>query len=146
MHITMTDMMPVSLCLATHELFDARRYQQNFCDWSLLRARDSQMQDAIWPMKKELGSTQFYPKYIEGHKAVIISNIDKIISLVTGRYASLSVKSVEAISREGKILMRSVLGARSFEDIHLMEPAFKSKILLPVYELFMESNRKTLQV
>lgn len=145
MHLTMSDMMPVGLCLATQELFDAKRYVQNFCDHSLLRARDSEIENAIWPMKKELGSSSFEKKYVEGHKAVIVSNIDKILSLVTARYANLNIRSIEALVKEGKSIMKKVLRAQSFQDILLLEPTFKSKMVLPVYELFLEYNRRAAQ-
>lgn len=139
----MSDLMPVSLCLSTHELFDAKRFVQNFCDYTLLRSRDLETENMIWPMKKEIGSTQFYKKYVEGHKAVIVSNIDKILSLVTARYAMLNIKSIETIVKDGRSIMRKVLQAQSFEDVLLLEPTFKSKIVLPVYELFLEYNKRS---
>ena len=145
MHITMTDMMPVGLCLATHELFDTKRYQQNFCDHCLLRSRDTDMENAIWPMKKELGASQYQRKSVEGHKAVIVSNIDKILSLVTARYAHMNVRSIEALVKDGKSIMRKVLQSDSFEDLLVLEPTFKSKIVLPVYELFLESVKRSAQ-
>ena len=144
MHITMTDMMPVSLCLATHELFDTKRYQQNFCDHCLLRSPDTETSNAIWPMKKELGASQYQKKYLEGHKAVIVSSIDKILSLTTARYSNLNLRSIEALVKDGKGMMRKVIQATSFEDIVLMEPSFKSKIVLPVYELFLESMKRSM--
>lgn len=146
MHMTMSDMMPVSLCLATHELFDARRFQQNFGDHCLLRSRSDDMESTIWPMKKELGSSMYEKKYIEGHKAVIVSNIDKILSLISARYANLSIRSIEVIIKDGKGLMKKVVQASSFDDILFLEPTFKSKIVLPVYELFMEYNKRAARV
>lgn len=145
MHITMSDMMPVSLCLATHELFDASRFRKNFCDYTLLRSRSSGMEDLIWPIKKELGASEYQRKYIEGHKAIIISNIDKILALATTRYAALNLRSMEALVNDGKILMKKVMQANEFSDITMLEPTFKSKILLPVYELFLESTKRTMQ-
>lgn len=145
MHITMSDMMPVGLCLATHELFDARRFQKNFCDHSLLRVRSSAIEDDLWPMKKELNSSDYQKKYIEGHKAVIVSNIDKILSLATARYPSLNLRSMESIVSDGRSLMKKVIRASSFEDIALLEPDFKSKIVLPVYGLFLEHMKRTFQ-
>lgn len=145
MHITMTDMMPVSLCLATHELFDTKRYQQNFCDHCLLRSPDTETSNAIWTVKKELGSSSYEKKYIEGHKAAIVSNIDKILSLTTARYAHMNVRSIEAVVKEGKSLMKKVMQATAFQDILFLEPTFKSKIVLPVYEMFLESMKRSAQ-
>ena len=141
----MTDVMPVGLCLATHELFDTKRYQQNFCDHCLLRSPDTETANVIWPIKKELGASQYQKKYLEGHKAAIISNIDKILSLTTARYANISIKSIEALVKDGKSILRKVAQATSFEDILFLEPAFKSKIVLPVYELFSESMKRSAQ-
>jgi len=145
MHITMTDMMPVGLCLATQELFDTKRYQQNFCDHCLLRSPDTETSNAIWPMKKELGSSSYEKKYLEGHKAAIVGNIDKVLSLTTARYAHMNMKSIEAISRDGKSLIRKVIQATSFQDILILDPTFKSKIVLPVYEMFLESVKRSAQ-
>lgn len=143
MHLTMTDMMPVGLCLATQELFDARRFQQNFCDHCLLRSREGDMEGIIWPMKKELGSSMYEKKYLEGHKAVIVSNIDKILGLISARYGNMSSRSIEIIIKDGKAIMRRVINATSFQDIQILDPTFKSKIVLPVYELFLENQRRS---
>jgi hypothetical protein len=146
MHITMSDMMPISLCLATHELFDAKRFQQNFGDYCLLRSRGDDMESVIWPLKRELGSSVYEKKYLEGHKAVIVSNIDKILSLVSARYGNLNIKSIEVVIKDGKSLMKKVLQSTSFQDIMFLEPTFKSKIVLPVYELFLEYNKRAARV
>lgn len=145
MHVTMADMMPVGLCLATHELFDVKRYKQNFGDHSVLRLRDANMEQVLRPMKIGLNSRQDDLKFLEGHKAVIVSNTDKILSLALTRYGALSIKSMESISKEGRSIMRKVAEARTFDDIFLLEPVFKSKIVLPVYELFLESMKRTAQ-
>jgi hypothetical protein len=141
----MSDMMPVSLCLATQELFDAKRYMQNFGDFCTLRSRDSETEAAITSIKRELISSQMQAKYLDGHKAAIVSNIDKILSLATGRYASVNIKTAESLLRDGKSMIRKVAAAQSFQDILILEPIFKSKVLLPVYELFTEYNRRASQ-
>jgi hypothetical protein len=138
----MSDMMPVSLCLATQELFDVKRYQQNFGDFCTLRSRDSELEPHLTLMKRELISKS-QDKYLEGHKAVIISNIDKILSLVAGRYASINFKTTESVIKDGKSLMKRVAQAQSFQDILIAEPVFKSKIVLPVYGLFTEYNKRS---
>jgi len=144
MHLTMADMMPVSLCLATQELFDVKRYQQNFGDFSILRSRDSEIESIISPIKKELGSGM-QDRYLQGHKAVIISNIDKIISLVSGRYVNTNMKSAEAVIKDGKWMIKRVAQAQSFQEILVLEPVFKSKIVLPVYSLFLDYNKLSSQ-
>lgn len=144
MHLTMSDMMPVSLCLATQELFDVKRYQQNFGDFSVLRSRDSEIEAVVSPMKRELGSNM-QDRYLHGHKAVIISNIDKIISLVSGRYVNTNMKSAETVIKDGKWMIKRVAQAQSFQEILVLEPVFKSKVVLPVYSLFLEYNKLSSQ-
>jgi len=144
MYITMSDMMPVSLCLATQQLFDVKRYQQNFGDFCSLRSRDSDLEPHLTLMKRELISSS-QDKYLQGHKAIIISNIDKILSLVAGRYANVNFKTAESVIRDGKSLMKRVAQAQSFQDILIADPVFKSKIVLPVYELFTEYNKRASQ-
>ena len=143
MHITMTDMMPVSLCLSTNELFDAIRYQKNFCDHTLLRARGGGMESTISPLKKELNSSDYQKKYLEGHKAVIVSNIDKILSLSAARYSKSNLRSIESLTVQGRSLMNKVIAAESFQEISFLQPTFKSKIMLVVYEMFLEYNKRT---
>ncbi len=145
MHVTMSDIMPMSLCLATHELFDVKRYQQNFGDHTVLRMKDSAMEDLIRPMKLGLNSRHDNHRYLEGHKAVIVSNIDKIMSLTVTRYGALNIRLMESISKEGRSIMRKIIEAQTFDDIFLLEPVFKSKIVLPVYELFLESMKRSSQ-
>jgi uncharacterized protein YqgQ len=136
----MSDMIPVSLCLATQELFDVKRYQQNFGDFSVLRSRDTEIESILMPIKKELTSGM-QDKYLHGHKAVIISNIDKIISLVAGRYMNINIKSAESVIKNGKWMIKMVAQAQSFQEILALEPVFKSKIVLPVYSMFLEYNK-----
>ena len=143
MHITMTDMMPVGLCLATNELFDAVRYQRNFCDHTLLRARGSGMESTLTPLKKELNSSDYQKKYLEGHKAAIVSNIDKILSIASARYAKMNFRSIEALTIHGRSLMNKVIAAESFQELSFLQPTFKSKITLVVYEMFIEYNKRS---
>ena len=138
--LTMSEMTPVALCIATQELFDAKRYCQNFGDNMLLRIRDKSLDQYLIPFKRELNTND--KKFLEGHKAAIISNIDKIISLVAARYGQINYKSVESIVNEGKSLIKKILFADSFQHINSMEPVFKSKISLPVYGLFLESMKR----
>jgi len=56
MAVTLNDLTPISLCIATEELFDAKRFLQNFCDNLLLRARDQQLEPLIMSLKHELNN------------------------------------------------------------------------------------------
>jgi hypothetical protein len=82
-------------------------------------------------------------KFLDGYKAVIISNIDKILSLVSARYASIDLKKVEEIVKSGMELIKKVFFAASFEEIKSFEPIFKTKISLPVQSLFIAVARQS---
>lgn len=143
MALTLADITPVGLCVATQELFDARRFQLNFCDHFLLRVRDKSVEEVIWPLKRQLSSDIANKKFLEGHKAAIISNIDKIVSLVTSRYSSLNIRSMEKIRKDAADLIKQVMFSETFEQINALEPDFKSRITLPVYEMFLEYVKRT---
>ncbi len=137
----MADITPVGLCIATQELFDAKRYRQNFCDNVLLRMRDRNIEEVIVPVKRELISDIAHKKFLEGHKIAIISNLDKILSL-TARYVNINATSVNAIIKNGKELMIKVLFSDNFDQIANLEATFRTKISLPVYSLFLEYSKE----
>lgn len=141
MPLTMADITPVGLCIATQELFDAKRFRQNFCDNVLLRMRDRKMEETIVPVKRELISDTAHKKFLEGHKIAIVSNIDKILSLAS-RYVSINASSVNNIIKSGKELMIEVLFADNFDQIASLEPTFRTKISLPIYSLFLEYSKE----
>lgn len=141
MALTMADITPVGLCIATQELFDARRFRQNFCDHITLRLRDRSSEQIILPVKRELNSPDTQKKFLQGHKAVIASNIDKIISLAS-RYSNVNLKQVSDITQSGREMINKVLFCESFDDIARLEPTFRSKISLPVYSLFLEYSKQ----
>lgn len=143
MTLTLHDITPVGLCIATQELFDARRFQQNFGDHTLLRSKDKSLAPSVSDLKRELNSPQNQKKFLEGHKAAIISNIDKIMSLVTARYSSMDIRITENVLNSSKDLMQRIMYATSFEDIARLEPLFKSGVTLPVYELFMNYMKRS---
>lgn len=143
MMINMSDLMPISLCLATQELFDSSRFRRNFCDYSVLRSSDKSTADFIWPMKRDMNSSENVSKFLEGHKAVIASNIDKVLSLVSSRYTNTDIRLVGEVMKHGRELIKKVAVAHSFEEIASMEPIFKSKITLPVYSLFNQYMKKS---
>lgn len=142
MTLTISEMTPVALCVAAEDLFDTKRYCQNFADNMLLRVRDKGLEQYLVPFKRDLNDSVTQKKFLEGHKAAIISNIDKILSLVASRYAQLNYKSAESIVVEGKALIKKLLFADSFQQINSMESTFKSKVSLPVYSLFLESMKR----
>ena len=143
MTITLSDITPVGLCIATQELFDTRRYQLNFGDSMILRSRDKQLELWLTPMKRDLTHPTNQKKFLDGHKAAIISNIDRILSLVSSRYATSSLRSVEVVNNDGKNLIRKVLFAENFDQIGVLEPEFKTKIMHPVYQLFINQMKKS---
>jgi len=139
--MTMQEMEPLALCIATQQMFD-RRFRTAFCDNVLLRDRDLKLEPEILRMKREMNSGMTERKYLEGHKANIINNLDKIVALV-GRYARADVHGAEAVVRNGKDMMRKVLAADTFEEISSMDAEFKTKITLAVYELFVRHSKMT---
>ena len=139
MPLTLHDLMPISLCIATQELFD-RRFKSDFCDNLLLRRADSELEPALRKVKRELNSSMTEQKYLEGHKTAIISNIDKILGLIP-RYAKLDLRATESIVSDGKEVIKKIIAARNFEEIAALEPEFKSKITLPVYSLFIKHTK-----
>lgn len=134
--VTMQEIEPVAICLATQQLFD-RRFRSNFADNLLLRDRDIKLEPTLVKIKRELNSSTTERKYLDGHKMNIVNNIDRILALVT-RYTSVNLRAVEAVVRNGKDIIKKVVAAENFEEIGSMEPMFKSQITLPVYELFIE--------
>ncbi|MBI2005148.1 MAG: hypothetical protein HYS80_00085 [Candidatus Aenigmarchaeota archaeon] len=143
MTLTMQEVIPIGLCIATQDLMDAKRFQQNFADNLVLRIRDRTLEPKLTPIKRELNSSTYQKKYVEGHKTVIISNIDKIISIVTARYTELDLNLVDSIVYNGKLIIQKVLNADSFEKIAELDSVFKSKITLPVYDLFIRHMKKS---
>jgi hypothetical protein len=143
MVLTLHDVTPIGLCMATQDLFDAKRFQSNFCDNLLLRARDAKLGLRLTNLKRELNSITTQKKFLDGHKTAIISNIDKILGLVSSRYTQTDLKLAERVIMDGKDLIDSVMFANSFEEIAALEPVFKSRVTLPVYELFTDSMKKS---
>jgi len=139
--MTMQEMEPLALCIVTQQMFD-RRFRTAFCDSTLLRDRDLKLEPEILRMKREMNSGMTERKYLEGHKANIINNLDKIVALV-GRYARADVHGAEAVVKNGKDMMRKVLAAGSFDEISGMDAEFKTKITLAVYELFVRHSKMT---
>ena len=142
MALTLHDITPVGLCVATQDLFDARRFQNGFCDNTIMKTRDENLQEKLVSVKRELNSYATEKKFIEGHKSVIVSNMDKINALVISRFAESDLKSVESIVAHSKDLMSRVLNASTFEDISALETTFRTKVSLPVYDLFLQYMKR----
>ena len=136
--ITLADITPIGLCITTQELLEVKRFQQNFCDNLLLRMRDENLHPGISSIKKELNS-DLKRKYFDGYKAVIINNLDKIISLITSRYYKIDMKVVEELVKSGKNLIKRIADSNNFDEIFDLAPVFKSQILLPTYNLFLKT-------
>ncbi|MEM5853564.1 MAG: hypothetical protein QXG39_05310 [Candidatus Aenigmatarchaeota archaeon] len=140
MGVTINDLFPIGLCIATQELLDSKRFKNNFCDFLILKHRD-EITDKVIEVKRKLNSSSLEKNFLEGYKSVILSNIDKIISFVVTRYSNLDSKLVEKVVEDAKNIMKKVLEANSFDKLAELEPEFKSKITLQVYKLFTTSLR-----
>jgi len=143
MSTTLYDVRTVGLCIATEELFDARRFLLNFCDMFILRCNDTSLKTKLLDFKRELNSMRTQKKFFEGYKAVIMNNIDKILRLARSRYGKISPEAVDRIVTDGKNLVKKVLKAEDFEDISSLESEFRSKITLPAYKLFIDYMKRS---
>lgn len=135
MSLTLADVTPIGLCVTTQALFDAKRFQTNFCDNLLLRTEDKVIRPKLVSLKKDLYAIE--KKFLDGHKTVIISNIDRIIGLVSSRYLKVDLRLTESVVSNGKELIVKVLACETFEEIARLESEFKKRITLAVYELFI---------
>jgi len=141
--ITMQEIEPLALCMATQQLFD-KRFRSNFGDTLILRSRDPELEPRLLKIKREMNSSMTEARYLEGHKMNIINNIDRILALIS-RYAKSDLRAVESILLGGKDMIKKVIAATSFDEIGGMEAMFKSQILLPVYELHTKQFKKSLR-
>ena len=138
--LTMQEIEPLAMCMATQNLFDSR-FRSNFGDTLILRDRDPKLEPILLKIKREMNSSLTEEKYLEGHKMNIIHNIDRILSLVP-RFVRIDMRNVENIIKSGKDIIKKVMEAESFDEIGRMESAFKSQITLPVYELFVKQSKE----
>ena len=143
MPVTMVDMQPVGICIVTQDLFDAKRFQKNFCDNLLMRIKDRTIEEVLVAAKRELNASATEKKFLDGYMIVIASNIDKILSIVSSRYAQIDHRMVEEIVTSGKDLMKRIMFADNFDQIASLEATFKSKVNLPTYHLFLESMKRS---
>ena len=143
MALTLNHIKPIGLCITTQELFDTKRFLYNYCDGLILRTKDTNLVNDLTTFKRDLNSIRTQIKYLAGYKAIITNNIDKILGIATSRYSKNEPKMVEQLVMNGKDMIKKILGANNFEDILTMENEFKSKITLPVYELFIKSLKES---
>jgi len=142
MSLTMHDIKPIGLCITTQELFDTKKFLLNYCDNILLRGKDPALSNRLNVIKRDLNSVRTQPKFLEGYKAVLINNIDKIIALVESRYAKTFSEDVELVKKSGKNIIERITNAQSFDEIAILEDVFKTNVVLPTYRLFIDDMKK----
>jgi hypothetical protein len=142
MVLTLHDIKPIGLCITTEELFDTRRFILNYCDGLILRGNDQNLANELTRVKREMNAFRTQNKFLEGYKAIIACNIDKILGLVASRYVRVEPNKVEKIIMDGKNLVKKIINTKGFEEIPALEAEFKSKITLPIYELFITELKK----
>jgi len=143
MVLTMHDIKPIGLCVSTEELFDTRRFILNYCDGLIMRGNDDNLRSELTKVKREMNAFRTQNKFFEGYKAIITCNIDKILGLVASRYTKFEPDKVERIIMDGKTLVKKIINTKGFEEIPILEAEFKSKITLPIYELFISELKKS---
>jgi hypothetical protein len=142
MALTLHDIKPIGLCITTEELFDTRRFILNYCDGLILRGNDVNLANELTKVKREMNAFRTQNKFLEGYKAIITCNIDKILGLVASRYFKVEPNKVDKIIMDGKTLVKKIINTKGFEEMPVLEAEFKSKITLPIYELFITELKK----
>jgi len=143
MTLTLHDIKPIGLCITTEDLFDTKKFLHSFCDSLILRGKDIGLKNDLTAIKREMNAFMSQKKFLDGYKAIITSNIEKILCLVSSRYEKVEPRGVERITMDGKDLIKKILKTDSFEEILGLEAQFKSKITLPTYELFIHYLRRS---
>ncbi|MEM5815185.1 MAG: hypothetical protein QXD89_01710 [Candidatus Aenigmatarchaeota archaeon] len=136
---TIADITPLAFCIQTADLFDFKNFQSSFGDHLLLRERSIEFEDFLMNLKRRLNLTSTQTNFFEGYKLILIRNLDKIMSLVEGRYSTLDKKTVDSITSTIKQLIRKILVAEDFQKIQELEPIFRREVMLQVYSLFLKS-------
>ena len=139
MALTLHDITPMGLCVATLELFDTRTFKTGFCDGVLMK--EDHFPELI-SLRRELNSTTSQNKFLDGHKTAIISNIDKILTM-TNRYQNIDFIVVENVLKAGNEIIKRVFYAGTFEQIAGIEADFKKEIVFPIYRLFVEQMKRS---
>lgn len=143
MTLTLHDIKPIGLCITTQDLFDTKKFLHSFCDSFILRGKDLQLRNDLIATKREMNAFRTQQNFFDGYKAIITSNIEKILCLISSRYEKVEPKGIERITMDGKDLIKKILKTKSFEEILGLEAEFKSKITLPTYELFIHGLKRS---
>ncbi len=143
MALTLNDIKPIGLCITTQELFDTKRFLYNYCDGLIIRSKDDQLVNELTVFKRDLNTFRTQLKFLNGYKAIITNNIDKILGIATSRYSKDEPRMVEQLVMNGKDIIKKTLRTNSFEEILAMENEFKTKVTLPIYELFIKNLKKS---
>jgi len=130
------------MCLATQELLDVKKFLLNFCDGILLKSTDDSLKRRISQIKRDLNAFKVQDKFLDGYKAVLLNNMDRIINLTISRFSKLKPNEVEKIVKSVKEIMEKILNAQKFEDFLPLEAEFKKKVTLPLYELYIEVQKR----
>ena len=143
MTLTLHDIKPIGLCITTQDLFDTKKFLHSFCDSFILRGKDIALKNDLTALKREMNAFMTQQKFLDGYKAIITSNIEKILCLVSSRYEKMDIHGVERIRMDSKDLIKKILKTNNFEEIFGLEAEFKTKITLPTYELFLNDLKKS---
>lgn len=136
---TLADIVPLAFCIQTDDMFDFKNFQSSFGDYLLLRDRNTEFEQFVMDMKRKLNLSATQQEFLEGYKLVLIRNLDKIMSLVEGRYSTIDKKTVDSIISSIKQIIRKVLAAEDFQKIAELEQTFRRNVMLQVYSLFLKS-------
>jgi hypothetical protein len=142
MVVTLNESRPIGLCVATEELFDTKRFLLNYCDGMILKGQDQLLRNRLISVKRDLNSFSSQPKFLQGYKAIMVSNMDKIIGLVSSRFPTSANPHSSRIVADAKGLMAEVLKAENFQDISKLEANFRSRVTLPTYKLFTSVSKE----
>ena len=142
MPLTLHEALPLGMCLATQELLDVKKFLLNFCDGILLKSTDDSLKRRISQIKRDLNAFKVQDKFLDGYKAVLLNNMDRIINLTISRFSKLKPNEVEKIVKSVKEIMEKILNAQKFEDFLPLEAEFKKKVTLPLYELYIEVQKR----
>jgi hypothetical protein len=143
MPITLNDVKPISLCITTEELLDSKRFLYNFCDTLILRGKDNRLKEDLKSVKKEMNDFRTQLRFLNGYRTVIINNIDKILALINSRYYKTDPVKIDRIAMDGKDIIKKILNVENFEGLIALEPEFKGKITLPIYQFFINEMKKS---
>jgi hypothetical protein len=142
MVVTMHEVAPISLCMVTQDLFDTKKFLLGFCDNLILKDDDQKLKQKLTSIKRELNAYRTQKNFLDGYKAIIINNLDKIMTLVKSRFSKIDSQSTSQIADSCKKLMEKIMNSESFDDIAALEAEFKKNVTLPVYELFITSLKR----